>query len=81
MIKPIWYSLSCWKNPVVDNVFEGGALLNTYEIETGKDPSSFPKIGRALFMYHNDCDGTVDLKFATGCYIGRIGQSFALNLN
>jgi hypothetical protein len=72
---------TCRKNPVVDNVFEGGALLNTYEIETGKDPSSFPKIGRALFMYHNDCDGTVDLKFATGCYIGRIGQSFAVNLN
>jgi hypothetical protein len=70
----------CRKNPVVDNVFDGGALLNTYEVETGKDPSSFPKIGRALFMYHNGCDGTVDLKFATGCYIGRIGQSFALNL-
>ena len=72
---------ACRKNPVVDNVFSGGALLNTYEVETGKDPSSFPKIGRALFTYHNACDGTIDLKLATGCYIGRIGQSFELDLD
>jgi hypothetical protein len=72
---------ACRKNPVVDNVFSGGALLNTYEVETGKNPSSFPKIGRALFLYHDECDGTIDLKFATGCYIGRIGQAFNLNLD
>lgn len=72
---------NCRDNPVVDNVFSGGALLNTYEVQSGSDPSSFPKIGRALFTYHSQCDGKIDLSFATGCYIGRIGQSYAIDLN
>ncbi|MBN1127916.1 MAG: hypothetical protein JXA71_02955 [Chitinispirillaceae bacterium] len=72
---------SCRKNPVVDNIFSGGALLNTFEAKIGADPSTFPKIGRALFTYHDACDGRIDLKIATGCYIGRIGQGFALDLD
>ena len=72
--------MSCHKNPVTDNIFEGFALLNTFRVEVGKEPSTFPRIGKAVFTYHEQCDGTIDMSAATGCYIGNIGKPFPINL-
>lgn len=72
--------MSCRKNPVTNETYGGFALLNTFQVEAGKDPIMFPKVGKAVFTYHEQCDGTIDLSLATGCYIGNFGKSFPINL-
>jgi hypothetical protein len=48
-------------------------------ISEGVDPS-LPVIGTALMVFHNKCDGEIEVPIATGAYLTGIGKNVTLDL-
>ena len=66
----------CRKNPT-----GGWVLLRNIgaTISDGVDPS-LPVIGTALMVFHNKCDGEIEVPIATGAYLTGIGKNVTLDL-
>ncbi len=61
--------IQCQENP------RGGfALIKN----TSAGGNSIPELGTAIFEFHNQCDGMVDISIATGVYIKSNGKSIPL---
>jgi len=59
------------------NPRNGFALIKN----TSAGGNSIPELGTAIFNFHNQCDGMVDVSIATGVYIKSNGKSIPLIFN
>jgi hypothetical protein len=64
-------------NDCLANPKNGYALIKN----TAAGGNSLPELGTAIFDFHSQCDGLVDITLATGVYIKANGKSIPLNFN
>ncbi|MBD3391859.1 MAG: hypothetical protein GF418_07365 [Chitinivibrionales bacterium] len=67
--------MSCMKNP-----FDGLVMSRNTGVTESEMIGTKPLIGTVLFVFHEECDGRVDVPLATGVYVTASGSSYSLNL-